>query len=310
MITNGAYRVSNSEIQTFKDCRRRWWFNYYRRLRPQKKKVTGPLALGSRVHNALEEYYKNDTPLLEAYSEFLTKDRVIAATEFLDLDELDSEGELGRIMLEGYLDWVDEEGVDAEYDIISNEETLMMPLLNGEVELQGKLDMRVRRKSDGTRLIRDFKTVGQSFDQYTSTLHLNEQVLTYMTLEAYHNTEEDRSSGALFTLFKKVKRSARANPPFYAQIEIEHNKFTLMSFWNQLHGVVSELFRVKTALDAGEDHRYVAWRRPSNDCRWKCEYFTICPMVDDGSAVEDAIADMFEIGDPNARYTEDTKGSE
>jgi hypothetical protein len=185
-----------------------------------------------------------------------------------------------------------------------------MPLLNGQVELQGKLDMRVRRKSDGTRLIRDFKTVGQSFEQYTSTLHLNEQVLTYMTLEAYHNKENDRSSGALFTLFKKVKRSARANPPFYDQVEIEHNVFALRSFWSQLNGVVQDLMNAKNALDQGADHRLVAYKRASGDCRWKCPYFQICPMVDDGSAVEDAISDHFEVGDPNARYADDKKGSE
>jgi len=26
------YVLSNSEIQVFKDCRRKWWLNYYRRL--------------------------------------------------------------------------------------------------------------------------------------------------------------------------------------------------------------------------------------------------------------------------------------
>jgi hypothetical protein len=36
-ITNnsGAYRVSNSEIQTFKDCRRKWWLAYDRKLKPK-----------------------------------------------------------------------------------------------------------------------------------------------------------------------------------------------------------------------------------------------------------------------------------
>jgi len=294
----------------YKDCRRKWWFNYFRRLKSKKPKVSGPLALGSRVHNALEQYYENGTDLLESYMHFLAIDRVTALTAGIDPENVDKEGELGRIMLEGYLEWIADEGIDAEYDIISNEETLVMPLLEGQVELQGKLDMRVRRKADGVRLIRDFKTVGQSFEQFTSTLHLNEQVLTYMILESYHNTEEDRSSGALFTMLKKVKRSATAKPPFYDQIEIEHNTMALKSFWAQLNGAVRDLMGVKEALEAGADHRVVAYKRASADCRWKCEYFTICPMVDDGSAVEDAINDFFEVGDPNARYSEDKKGSE
>ncbi len=36
------YKVSNSEIQTFKDCRRKWYFNYYRQLSPKKIRVASP----------------------------------------------------------------------------------------------------------------------------------------------------------------------------------------------------------------------------------------------------------------------------
>lgn len=308
-MTEGVYRVSNSEIQTFKDCRRRWWFNYYRRLVPKARKVSGPLALGTRIHGALEEFYENGTDLLEAYATLMETDREISMAEGLNLDELESEGEMGRIMLEGYLRWLDEEGIDSDYDVISNEETLSMPVIPGEVDLQGKLDMRVRRKSDGARLIRDFKTVGQSFAQYASTLHLNEQVLTYMTLEAYHNKPGDRSDGALFTLFKKNKQTARAQGPFYDQMEIQHNDYTLRSFWKRLYGEVSDLWNVKKALDQGADHHVVAYPRPSNDCRWKCPFFAVCPLVDDGSAAEAAISDMFDVGNPNSRYDE-KKGNE
>lgn len=273
--------------------------------------MSGPLALGSRIHGALEQYYENGTDLLEAYAELMEKDRVVAIAEWLDLEKLESEGEMGRVMLEGYLEWVAEEGIDSDYDVISNEETLTMPIpIPGEaVELQGKLDMRVRRKSDGTRLIRDFKTVGQSFEQFASTLHLNEQVLTYMLLEAYHNTETDRSDGAIFTLLKKNKRTARATPPFYDQIEILHNEFTLRSFWKRLYTVVSDLIEAKNSLDQGADHRGIAYPRPSNDCRWKCQFFSICGMFDDGSDVEDAIKDLYEVGNPNSRY-EEKKGNE
>lgn len=307
--TPGAYRVSNSEIQTFKDCRRKWYFNYYRRLVPKGKKVSGPLALGTRVHNALEQYYENGTPLLEAYHEFMEADREIARAEWLDMDALESEGEMGRIMLEGYLKWLDEEGIDSDYTIISNEEQLAMPIIPGVVELQGKLDMRVRRKSDGVRLIRDFKTVGQTFSQYTRTLHLNEQVLTYMLLEAYHNKPGDRSDGALFTLFKKNKQTARAQGPFYDQVEIQHNEYALKSFWQRLYGTVTDLMAVKKSLDEGVPHQLVAYPRPSNDCGWKCPFFNVCPLMDDGSAAEAAISDQFEVGNPNSRYDE-KKGNE
>lgn len=303
------YKVSNSEIQNYKDCRRKWYLQHYRSLMPKKQKLSGPLALGSRVHAALEQYYRDGKPLIEAYNELLDDDLVIAEAEWMNVDEIAKEGEMGRIMLEGYLDWVAEEGIDAGYDIISNEETLEMPMLDGKVILRGKLDQRVRRKSDGTRLIRDFKTVGQSFEQFARILHLNEQILTYMVLEAYHNKEGDRSDGVEFIMLKKNKRTAAAKPPFYGREEILHNQFTLRNFWTSLHAVVTEIYNTKLALDAGADHHQVAPKRPSNDCTWKCPYFSICGMMDDGSAVEEAIQDYFDEGNPNERYDE-KKGSE
>ena len=303
-------RLSNSEIQTFKDCRRRWWLTYYRGLKPKEKEVTGALALGSRIHAALDEHYAKGTPLLKAHADLVEQEKSILLADFRDVSALETEAELGRIMLEGYEQWVEENGIDAELEIISTEEQIVAPLFNGEVELQGKLDMRVRRKADGVRLFRDFKTVGGSLSEFANMAHMNEQVLTYMLLEATKTDEANRSEGGIFTMLKKVRRSAAAKPPFYDQIEIRHNVFTLRSFWNRIHGVIADLMRVRTALDAKEHHTIVSYPKPSRDCKWKCQFFAICPMFDDGSAVEQAISEMYEESDPYAYYNSETKGSE
>ena len=296
------YKVSNSEIQTFKDCRRKWWLAYYRRLKPRAEKFTGPLALGSRIHEALDVYYSTGTPLLEAHADLLKLDRLKMYGNGMDPSILDSEGDLGRIMLEGYLEWVSDEGIDVELDMISTEEILSLQLFDGRVELQGKLDMRVRRKSDGVRMFRDFKTVGGSFADYAQSAQLNEQIMTYMILEAAQNKEGERSSGGIFTLLKKVKRTANAKPPFYYQFEVNHNQFTLRSFWKRLHGEIADLMRLKENLDNGVSHQEVAYPRPSGDCKWKCQFYSICPMFDDGSAVEQAIDNQFVASDPYDYY--------
>lgn len=303
-------RLSNSEIQTFKDCRRRWWLSYYRRMQPKNKDRTGALALGSRIHAALDEYYANGVALLDAHSELVMRDRLLLEGDMRDTTALDSEAELGRIMLEGYLQWVEEEGVDSELDIISTEETIIAPLFNGDVELQGKLDMRVRRKIDGVRMFRDFKTVGGSLSDFANLAPMNEQILTYMLLESTKVDEKERSEGGIFTMLKKVKRTAKAAPPFYDQIEVRHNIFTLRSFWNRIHGVIADLMRTRKALDDGENHAFVAYPSPSRDCKWKCPFFSICTMFDDGSSAEQALSEMFEETDPYAYYGSDTKGSE
>lgn len=302
-------RLSNSEIQTFKDCRRRWWLTYYRRMQPKNKDFTGALALGSRVHEALDQYYSQGVPLLKAHADLVTKDRALLEADWRDTSALDTEAELGRIMLEGYLQWVEENGIDSELEMISTEETIIAPLFNGEVELQGKIDMRVRRKIDGVRMFRDFKTVGGSLSDFANLAPMNEQIMTYMLLESTKENEDNRSEGGIFTMLKKVKRTANARPPFYDQIEVRHNIFTLRSFWNRIHGVITDMMRVRKALDEGESHSLVAYPSPTRDCKWKCQFFSICTMFDDGSSAEQALTEMFEEADPYAYYGSE-KGSE
>ena len=303
-------RISNSEIQTFKDCRRRWWLTYYRRLQPKYKDTTGALALGSRVHAALDDYYANGTPLLQAHANLVNAEKELLLQDFRDVSELEKEAELGHIMLEGYLQWNEEEGIDADLEMISTEETIVMPMFNGEVELQGKLDMRVRRKADGVRMFRDFKTVGGSLSDFANLAPMNEQILTYMVLEQSKDVNGERSDGGIFTMLKKVRRSAAARPPFYDQIEVRHNIFTLRSFWDRLHGTVTDLMRVRTALDKGEQPSFHAYPSPSRDCKWKCKFYSVCTLVDDGSAAEQAISEMFVEADPYAYYGEEKKGNE
>jgi hypothetical protein len=272
--------------------------------------MTGALALGSRIHEALDMYYSKNIPLLDAHSQLVDNDKKILVEAYRDTYDLESEAELGRIMLEGYLQWVEENGIDAELEMISTEEIISMPLLDNSVVLQGKIDMRVRRKADGVRMFRDFKTVGGSFTDFSSMAHMNEQILTYMMLETAQNKEGERSEGGIFTMLKKVKRSANARPPFYEQLEVRHNVFALRSFWQRIHGTLSDMLSTRKALDEGGDHRFVAYPRPSRDCKWKCQFFTICPMFDDGSAAEAAIEDAFEVSNPYAYYgVEEKKGS-
>jgi CRISPR/Cas system-associated exonuclease Cas4 (RecB family) len=312
-MTTNPIRISNSEIQTFKDCRRRWWFTYYRRLQPKVKDFTGALALGSRIHEALDQYYTSnmERDLLQIHSELVAADMKTLTDEFRDTTSLETEAELGRVMLEGYLEWMELEGIDAELEMISTEEIIERPMMDGRVTLQGKIDMRVRRKIDGVRMFRDFKTVGGSFADFGSIAHMNEQVLTYMVLEEAQNKEGERSEGGIFTMLRKVKRGAYAKPPFYDQIEVRHNAFTLRSFYQRLEGTLEDILRVRDGLDAGESHYKLAYPKPSRDCKWKCQFFSICPLVDDGSAAEAAISDAFAVADPYGYYgIEEKKGSE
>lgn len=309
--------VSNSSIQVFKDCRRKFWLSYYRRLKPREEKMSGALALGSRIHRALELFYAEraldkstpDDRLIDIWAELIADDRLILEAEGRYTDDFDNEAELGRIMLEGYNQWIADEGIDSTYEIVSQEETLSQPMLDGQVLVVGKIDQRVKRRVDGVRFIRDFKT-SANFADLHKTAQMNEQFLLYMVLEAMQKGEMERVEGAVITALKKVKRTANARPPFYEQVEVQHNIFTLRNFYKRLHGELTDIVQMWRDLEDGADPQIVAYPRPNRDCSWKCQFAAICPMFDDGSAVEQAIEHDFRVGDPYDYYGESSPTKE
>lgn len=297
--------ISNSEIQTWKDCRRKWYLSYYLGLGgPQKH--TGALAFGTRVHAALEALYKTGESPLDVWSELIQVQQDVLIDQGQDVTDLVKEAELGRIMLEGYMEWLEEEGVDSDIEIVGIEDILTAPLFDGKVELKGKLDLRAERKTDGARFSLDFKTV-TSYDLYTKTAHMAEQLKTYQLLDSMNNPDGKRIDGGRYRLLKKVKRTATAKPPFFWDFDVHHNKKTLDAFWRQLHGVIHQMLTLREQLDAGADPTQFAYPSPSADCSWKCPFYTACPMFDDGSAVVDYVQDNFTQYDPYERYKEETE---
>lgn len=295
-------KVSNSELQTFMQCRRKWYINYYLRLRLRAQSFVGPLPLGSRIHKALEMYYKDGADLLDAHDELVKRDLEAAMEAGDATGNLEDEADLGHLMLEGYLNWLAEEGYDDDsFEIIGSEEILEMPILDGAVTLMGKTDLRVFDKQQNVVLVRDFKTVA-SFPSYTDWSHLNWQVKMYQTLDFVNTPEERRIAGAEFHLLKKVKRGPRAKPPFYQRHEIRHNVFTLRAFWKSVHGVARDLLAVREALDNGADHREVVYPHASRDCTWMCPAFHVCPLFDDGSDVKGMLEADFEEANPYDYY--------
>ena len=297
------YEVSNSEIKTFRSCRRKWWLQYILKLRKQEVSVIGPLPLGSRIHKALELHYRGEEDLLAAHQRLVEEARLQAMIEGADLGKLDDEAELGRLMLEGYLEWAEDEGIDANLEVIGVEEILKYPMLGGAVTLIGKLDLRVRDRMKDTKFVLDFKTAA-SFNEFHLVGNMNPQLKTYQMLDTLVHPEDVRIEGGIYRLLKKVKRTARAMPPFYEDIEIRHNKYTLRAFWAQLQGVLSDMVTTRDALLRGEDPMVHAYPNPTRDCTWQCPFITVCPMFDDGSDVDSAVMDMYEEYDPYGYYGE------
>lgn len=326
--------VSNSEVQTLKDCPRRWWLAWHRGLKPRRRQVIDARSTGQRMHVALAALYTPNGSIRDATKALLYAQRAdrrdldaqLLRETFYESEEiynavveaeksLTSAFDLEHAMLEGYLEWMQETGVDENLEVVSVEQRVEIELplelsrtarwRIGTVKLIAKLDARVRNTLTGAIKFIDHKTVGTLHDP---TLGINQQMLHYHAVEELANPDGPRSEGALYNMLRKVKRTRSAKPPFYARIPIDHNKFELEGYGRQLYGIIDRFEKLEPALERHPDlHQMIVPPRPSRDCAWKCDFFKICRMFDDGSRVEAAIEEHYETGDPLAYYdTEET----
>lgn len=312
LLERNIMRISNSEIQVFKRCRRRWWFNYYLWLKPNTEQVTGAFPMGTRVHAALDHYYSmlidgsstdaaaNNTLL---YHDLSVQDTV-ENTEGLNIDKYTKEAELTSIMLIGYFNWLAETGADEGLTFIAAEESVSLPIHVGageDVTMMALLDIRFHRESDGATLFMDHKTA-QELSTPLKWFHLNEQFLTYDWILKQVRPEA-HTDGGMFNFLRKVKRTASAKPPFYGRLEVRHNPAELDSFGKRLLGELRAITSLHKALDSGMDPLSLVYPTPTKDCCWECPYFQVCPMVDrqDGSA-ERVIELTMQTKDPYERY--------
>ncbi len=311
-------RFSNSEIQTFKRCRRKWYLGWYRCLRLRHQDPVGAFATGNRVHRALEAWYvpegDNPTDPRTALEAAIASDWEACKQAYAEIGqepppelvkEFNENTALERAMVEGYMEWLIETGVDSGLRVVAPETYLEAPLevpgSNVDVLLIGKLDVRMVREYDGARLFMDHKTT-MSLTEPLKTIRLDEQMLHYHVLEWLSDVEGGRCDGALYNMLRKVKRSARAKPPFYDRVEVRHNKHELESFRRRLIGVIKTMLDVIARLEAGEDPHVVVYPSPTRDCSWSCDFLPVCTMFDDGSRVDAMLEQYYVQEDPLSHY--------
>ena len=311
---DGKRHISNSEISCFKECRRRWYLQYVRCLVKKREDPTGPARLGTRIHDSLWYYY--DPCRLPCPSaqpdpeEILARHDAWIARDLEEFPEREAdilkEAELSRLMLEGYFEWLQDEGADEGLIVVGAEKALEYEILPGVI-LQCKLDVRVEREVDGARMVLDHKTV-QNFTDPMRLLPLDEQARTYLLIERLIGVRDgngERIDGAIWNMLRKVKRTATAKPPFYMRHEVHVNDAILRDFYDRIVQEIQELLRAEREIAEGA----YPYPRPCRDCSWKCPFFGVCPVLDDSTKdAEGMIKILFEPGDPYKRYT-DEKGT-
>lgn len=331
-IIGGVRRISNSEIQTYKSCKRRWWLSWYRGLRFATEEPTELKHTGDRVHRALEPWYvpegEPQVDPRESLERVIQEDREVLYRRLSTDGHSDPENhpswlklvkanDLERIMVEGYMQWLEETGEDENLEIIASE-TYVEASLHGsyaegatEIKLVGKLDVRAQRRSDKSRMFIDHKT--KAAVPPLDELQRDEQMQFYELLEELvllGEQSDERCAGALFNVLRRVKRTAQAKPPFYSRIFVPHNSHTRSAFLRRTRATVTDMQLTERLLDGGRHHLDVVQPRPSSDCAWQCPFAGICTMFDDGSRVEDLLDRYYVAGDPLHYYGDlHTRGS-
>lgn len=306
----GSY--SNSELKTWKRCRRKWYLAYFRELGVPENRLnpTGALQLGTRVHNALEAYYgAGRNPVTEFDQQYIPVYAPYTKETDPDIwDDIRKEHELGRIMIEGYIEWLAETGADTGIEVVAAEAVVVVPFPAIEgVTIRAKLDGRIERKVDGRRLFIDHKTTA-SITEPQRTLHMDEQMKYYHLIElldslARTGAEPPKpTGGALYNMLKKVKRTVRATPPFYARLEVSHNMDELRTMYRRVQAEITDILSVKQKLNDGWEHHDVAYPNPMPQCTWDCSFFALCGIMDDGSRWEEMLDHEFVHVDPHLRY--------
>jgi hypothetical protein len=308
------HQISNSELTTYKRCLRKWYLGYYLEMgHGERPEATGPLALGNRVHAALEGYYGHGDDPLDLLNRIYDLGHAAADDDPFVQKELQAEQALALLMLEGYLAWIEETGSDEELTDIAVEQTVTVPNFIKGVDLIGKLDVMAVKTTDKRRLFLDHKTV-QNLGDFIGTIDIYEQFPFYaMLLKIADPTQQ--IDGGIVNLLRKVKRTARATPPFYDRKEIHVNDQQLASMWRRTHSTVTEIMRTRRRLDHAAQleregkgdpnaHQYIAYPTPNSDCKWSCSFVGVCSQMDDGSRWQANLGDNFIRIDPIARYNE------
>lgn len=285
--------ISQSEIYSWTRCRRNWYLTYFLGFVPTDEPATGNRQLGSRVHTALEGYYGYQLDPMTVLALLYQ----IEAEARPDLaEELAKEHDLSSAMVSGYLEWVAEEGADADYETVATETDLTIPLPGfSEVQLRARLDQVMLRSSDGALLFRDYKT-GAGFDR-VEDLIMDPQMRFYTLIQHLASPPGGpKIAGGLITSLRRVKRTAKAEPPFYRNDPFTYNPEVIAATERRVSSVVSEILAARAGLDdvyqrtggdlaALNEHQrrelYPTWIQ--NDCKWWCPMREVCPMMDDGS---------------------------
>lgn len=294
-------KMSSSEEMALKNCRLAHHFRYDLGYGPIM--TNSKLSVGTGVHECLEAAYRGDSwrDALEAWAEdrwdelelaYLGSEYGVPAEERMDFIK---HKELIEIMVEGYLEWAEAEGIDEGWEVVEIEERHYIDVGAATI-MPMKFDLLLRHEDSGRLKLVDFKT-RKNFggDPYTA-YQLAEQTLNYAVgvFTLYGQVPEVE-----YRELRKVSQKGNSKPPFYRQVNLTVTK-------DEMLGRIEEY---KIMAEVRVDENRAIYANPSSCCgSWKNDWAKPCLLVHQGFAPEEALemsSSKFGKQDPYERYGEE-----
>lgn len=314
-MTEPRYFTS-SELRLWQKCRRQWYIRHFLQYGPKRDPGDVSVARTGTLFAAGCEVYYNGGSVHDALSAVAGTARenecgLIESGAEHRVPALRKNVELVEIMLSGFTEWLEETGADSDLTIVSAEEEISVehPEIPG-AWLLGKTDQRAVRRSTGRRLILDNKTCSSASDQEILA-PMSPQFKHYGVIELLRDPDKVPVEGAIVRWARRVKRTARAKPPFYGEIFVPLPLPTLRSYYRQSTGLIREILAAEERLRAGESEDYVCGPTVQGGglgCG-SCPFRAVCPTMDSDGHTDNSLTELlrwsYEKTDPLARYGEE-----
>lgn len=192
--------VTQSEIKTFRQCRRKWDLRYRQGIvqKPSTIEKLGVLFFGNVVHEGLKLHYQGRT-MEEIHKDVdLRFDKAIEKMPQIDNLETEEQRELAKRMLSGYAVTFATE--DRAYKHIDPEQEFFVPFGPGFPMFAGKVD-GIAQDQDGGYWLKEHKTADQVGEDYFNMLKVDIQHPLYMWAVEIHLGIEIK--GVIYNVLRK-----------------------------------------------------------------------------------------------------------
>lgn len=179
-----------STISTFQTCRRKYYWQHLRHLRPRVKGVA--LEFGSAIHDALDAYYVSGLD---------------AAKLMFELKYADREGDELRTVANGLkmLDWYAKKYQHEPFKVLGKPESGFVFVI-GDFLFGGRIDLPV--EWDGQLWIMEHKTTTRLTQGYFDQFDLDKQPTGYI-IAAEHYFKDRKVAGCIINVLEPWKELIR-----------------------------------------------------------------------------------------------------